>query len=131
MLKKIKRILYRSFENKEISYKKLQEMMDKDKYAILLDVRSPQEFNEGHLSGAINIPLYDFKKKLNKLPNKESLIIIYCTSGHRSKQAKEKLEKMGYENVYHLKNGLDGMWTFCPLSHLWKSRIKYVYLITV
>lgn len=109
MLKKIKRILYRSIENTEISYKRLQEMMNKNKDAILLDVRSPQEFNEGHLPGAVNIPLYDLEKQLNKLPNRQCLIIIYCASGHRSKQAKEKLEKIGYENVYHLKNGLDGI----------------------
>lgn len=109
MLKKLKEILYRSFENKEISYKKLKEIMNKNKSAILLDVRSPQEYKEGHLENAINIPVYDLEKHLKELPDKQKLIIIYCASGHRSKQAKEKLESLGYENVYHLKNGLDGI----------------------
>lgn len=109
MLKKVKKFLYRSLETKEISYKKMQEMLQKNKDAILLDVRSKQEFEEGHLEGSINIPLYEIDKELKKLPNKESMILIYCASGHRSKQAKEKLENLGYENVYHLKDGLDGM----------------------
>lgn len=109
MLKKIKKILYRSLDTKEISYKKLQEIISKNKEAILLDVRSKQEFREGHLEGAINIPVYDIEKQLNQLSDKKCTIIIYCASGHRSRQAKEKLEQMGYESVYHLKNGLDGI----------------------
>lgn len=109
MLKKVKRILYRSLENKEISYKKMQDMLQKNTNAILLDVRSKQEYEEDHLDGSISIPLYEIDKELEKLPNKKSMILIYCASGHRSKQAKEKLENLGYENVYHLKNGLDGM----------------------
>ena len=109
MFKKIKRMLYRNLENKEISYQKLQEIMRRNKNAILLDVRSKQEFKEGHLEGSINIPLYEIDKQLDKIPDKQCTIVIYCASGHRSKQAKEKLENLGYENVYHLKNGLDGM----------------------
>lgn len=109
MFKRIKRILYRSFEDKEISYKELKKMMGKENNIILLDVRSKQEFNEGHLEGAINIPLYDLETEIGRLPNKEEKIIVYCASGNRSRQAKEKLEKLGYENVYNLKNGLDGI----------------------
>lgn len=109
MLKKIKKVLYRSLENREVSYKKLQELMKKNTDAILLDVRSRQEFEEGHLDGSINIPLYEIDKELKRLPDKKCMLLIYCASGHRSKQAKEKLENLGYENVYHLKNGLDGI----------------------
>lgn len=109
MFRKIKRILYRSLDNKEISYKKLQEIMQKNTNTLLIDVRSKQEFKEEHLEGSINIPLYEIDKQLYKIPDKQSTIVVYCASGHRSKQAKEKLEELGYENVYHLKNGLDGM----------------------
>ena len=109
MLKKLKEILYRGLENKEISYQKLQEMMQKNTNALLIEARSKQELKEGHLEGSINIPLYEIDNQLDKLQDKQRTIIIYCASGHRSKQAKEKLEKLGYENVYHLKNGLDGM----------------------
>lgn len=109
MLKKMREILYRSLDNKEITYKKLVELMNKNKDAILIDVRSKQEFEEEHLDGAINIPLYDLEQNIAKLPDKQCMMIIYCRSGHRSRQAKEKLEKIGYEKVYNLKNGLDGM----------------------
>ena len=109
MFKKIKQILYRSLETKEISYKKLEEIMKNNPKAILVDVRSKQEYSEGHLNGSINIPLYDLEKQLEKLPDKQCTMIIYCRSGHRSRQAKERLEKLGYENIYNLKNGLDEM----------------------
>lgn len=108
MLKKIKQILYRSIENKEISYKKLQDMIKKDPKAILVDVRSKQEYKEEHLEGSINIPVYDIEDCAKiKLKDKMQTIILYCASGHRSKNAKEILEKLGYEKVYHLKNGLN------------------------
>lgn len=110
MFKKIKKILYRSLEIKDISYKRLQEITRKDANAILLDVRSHQEFLEGHLENAINIPVFDLEKNAQKdLKDKSQTIIIYCSTGNRSKRAKEILEKLEYENVYHLKNGLDGI----------------------
>ena len=109
MFRKIRQILYRSLEGREISYKKLEEIIKNNPKAILVDVRSKQEYNEGHLNGSINIPLYDLEKQINKLPDKQCTTILYCRSGHRSRQAKEKLEKLGYENIYNLKNGLDGM----------------------
>ena len=111
MFKKIKRVLYRSIENREISYKKLKEIIKLDKTTILLDVRSRQEYKEGHLANALNIPLFDLEKQIvqSKLPDKNKTIIIYCVSGYRSRKAKEILEEMGYQKVYNLKNGLDGI----------------------
>ena len=96
--KKIKRDI------REINY----EDVEKGEY-LIIDVRSKKEFLEGHINGSINIPLYDLENHIQKLPDKHCPIIIYCRSGHRSKQAKEKLERLGYENIYNLKNGLDGM----------------------
>ena len=46
---------------------------------------------------------------MEKIPDKTCPIVIYCATGHRSKQAKEKLENEGYERIYHLKGGLDGI----------------------
>ena len=74
--------------------------------AVLIDVRSPQEYNEGHIDGAILIPEYDIKKKANKLlQDKKRKIIVYCSTGKRSKKAQEELTKMGYMKVYNLYNG--------------------------
>lgn len=108
MLRRIKKILYRSIENREISYKKLLEMVKKNTDIILLDVRSYQEYMEDHLECAINIPVFDLEEIAEKrLEDKEQIIIAYCATGHRSRRAKEILENLGYKNVYNLKNGLD------------------------
>lgn len=109
MLKKIKEFLYRSLTNGEITYQELERMINTDEKAILLDVRSPQEYREAHLEKAVNVPLYDLEKKLNYLPDKECTIITYCAGGNRSRKAKDELEILGYKNVYNLKNGLDGI----------------------
>ena len=110
MIKKIKRIFYRSIENKEISYKNLKELM-KNKTVYLIDVRSNQGYEEGHLDGAINISLYNIEKQIgNYVKNKTDIIILYCSSGGRSREAKRILENLGYEEVYNLKGGIDMVW---------------------
>ncbi len=109
MLDKLKKILYRHINTKEINYKALQTML-KQKDVVLIDVRSKQEYEEGHLIGAICISLYEIKKEISKIvPNKQTSIIVYCSSGTRSKQAQELLEQLGYENVYNLKGGLNNI----------------------
>ena len=110
MLRKLKKILYRSITNKEISYEELIKM-SKEKLVYLIDVRSSQEFEEGHLDGAINISVDNIENEVEKIiKNKEEVIIVYCSSGTRSKNAKNILEKLGYTNVYNLKNGIDKLW---------------------
>lgn len=95
-------------EVKEISYNKLKILLKENVDITIVDVRSPQEFAEGRIKFAINIPLYELDKNAESLlPNKESLIIVYCSCGARSKKAYEILEKKGYYNIYSLKGGLD------------------------
>ena len=78
--------------------------------AVILDVRSVQEYREGHLEGAIIIPEYEIRKNIEKkIENKMQLILIYCKSGLRSKIAYDEMKKLGYMNIYYLKNGLDGI----------------------
>lgn len=105
ILKKIRETLYRcrncKYEN--INYEDAQIILKNNKQAVLLDVRSPQEYREGHLSNAINIPLYDIKQKIEKeIPNKETALIIYCQTGNRSKTAADICSKKGYQNIYNL-----------------------------
>ena len=76
MIKKIKRIFYRSIENKEISYKNLKELM-KNKTVYLIDVRSNQEYEEGHLDSAINIPIYNIEKKKSKNVRQKTIQLFY------------------------------------------------------
>lgn len=97
--------LYRSKEN--ITKEEVREMLKKNTNVVLLDVRSHQEYEEGHFNGAINIPTYDLYRNAPKmLKNKDAIIIAYCTVGVRSKNAIEILRKMGYKNLYHLDGGI-------------------------
>ena len=110
MLKMIKKILNRSMNNKEISYQTAKQIINENQDTILLDVRSKQEYEEGHLPGSVSLCLYDIEEKApNLLTDKKQTIITYCSSGGRSKEAQEMLEAMGYENVYSLKGGLDSL----------------------
>ena len=75
-------------------------IMDENKDYIILDVRTIEEYKEGHIPNAICIPNETIGEGIIKeLPDKEQLILIYCRSGNRSKQAAEKLKKLGYTNL--------------------------------
>ena len=67
---------------------------------IILDVRTPVEFAEKHIPGAINVPNETIgSEQIPELPDKDQLILVYCRSGNRSKQASEKLAALGYTNI--------------------------------
>ena len=67
---------------------------------IILDVRTAEEYAQGHIPGAINIPNETIGTgEIPELPDKDQLILVYCRSGNRSKQASEKLVKLGYTNI--------------------------------
>ena len=66
-----------------------------------MDVRRPDEFAEGHIAGAINVPNEDITDGMPELlPDKDQTLLIYCRSGNRSKEASKKLADIGYTNVY-------------------------------
>ena len=76
--------------------------------AIIIDVRSNQEYREGHIKCAINIPEFEIKNKiLKEIPKKNQLIVLYCQYGGRSRNAMQIMNKMGYTNLYNLYGGLD------------------------
>ena len=76
--------------------------------AILIDVRSNQEYREGHLQGAINIPDFEIANKIQQeIPKKNQLIIVYCQYGGRSRNAMITMNRLGYNNVYNLYGGLE------------------------
>lgn len=99
--------MYRT--NKNINLEEATQIISTTPNAILIDVRSIQEYREYHIDGAICIPHFEIQNRIEKeVTNKNALIIIYCQSGIRSKIAMEILERKGYQNVYNIKNGLDG-----------------------
>ena len=70
---------------------------------IILDVRTAQEYSEKHIPGAINIANESIgTEDISELPDKDQLILVYCRSGNRSKQASEKLVKLGYTNIIEI-----------------------------
>lgn len=108
MLHKFRYVLNknRCYCETQISKEQLEKMIEKG--AILVDVRSPQEFAEGHLKNAISLPEYEINKSVNRiLPDKLQIIIVYCSTGHRSEKAQKELEKLGYQKVYNLCKGLE------------------------
>lgn len=110
MLKKIREKLKKRFCRHMEPYDiTMQELKNKqNEGAIVVDVRSSQEYKEGHIEGAINIPEYKINCYINKvLKEKENKIILYCSSGIRSKDAYKKLIKLGYKKVYNLYGGTE------------------------
>ena len=96
----------RNMEYYEINIEELKEKQKNG--AEIVDVRSSQEYAEGHFKGAINIPYYQINKNVyNILKDKQQEIVLYCEAGVRSKQAYKKLLKLQYKNVYSLYKGLE------------------------
>ena len=98
---------FRCMKN-EISYDEAINLINEHpNEVILVDVRSKQEYNEGHLTGAICIPLYDINKITNIIKDRDSIIILYCKSGIRSRKAAKILKDLCYMNVYSICKGID------------------------
>lgn len=96
----------RNLQNGDITIEELKNKVLQG--AILLDVRSNQEYREGHLQGAINIPDFEIANRVQReIPKKNQLIVVYCQYGGRSKDASMMMKRMGYTNVYNLNGGLD------------------------
>ena len=83
-------------------------MMAQETGYIILDVRRPDEYAAGHIPNAINVPNESIgTDEIPELPNKDQLIMVYCRSGRRSKEASEKLVKLGYTNIVEFGGILD------------------------
>ena len=82
-------------------HKGLKEYAEKEN-AVLLDVRTPQEFREGHIPESINVPLQTIDKVSSITENKDTALFVYCYSGARSRQATAMLQHMGYTNVQNI-----------------------------
>lgn len=102
-------------ENTQTTYRQVTtdeaiQIMKQESDYIILDVRRPDEFAEGHIPNAINIPNESIgTTEIPQLPLKNQLILVYCRSGRRSKEASEKLVALGYTNIVEFGGILD--WT--------------------
>ena len=93
---------------RQISMDEAVTMMAQEIDYIILDVRRPDEFAAGHIPNAINVPNETIgTDEIPELPDKDQLIMVYCRSGRRSKEASEKLVKLGYTNIVEFGGILD------------------------
>ena len=93
---------------KSISMSEAEDMMKNEKDYIILDVRTAEEYKEGHIPNAINVANETIgEDEIAELPNKNQLIMVYCRSGRRSKQAASKLVKLGYSNIVEIGGIID------------------------
>ena len=94
----------------QITMEEAMELMENQSDYIILDVRTHEEYNEGHIPGAICIPNETIgSQPPAQLPDKDQLILVYCRSGNRSKQASAKLAEIGYTNIKEFGGIID--WT--------------------
>ena len=85
----------------KIDAKTAKSMMETESDFIILDVRTQEEYNEGHIANAVLLPNDQIGDKASDvLPDKDQMILIYCRSGNRSGQALEKLAELGYTQLY-------------------------------
>jgi phage shock protein E len=93
----------------ELNSKEASAMLQKDKKVIVLDVRTPVEFNEGHIKGAINIDIRqpDAFVKIDKLDH-NAKYLVHCRTNHRSKAAVDHMVQSGFITVYQMTDGMNG-----------------------
>jgi len=89
----------------DVTVAEAKEMMQDDD-VIVLDVRTPEEYEKGHIEGATLINFYsdDFEQKINELP-KDKEYVVYCHSGNRSGQAVQKMEAAGFTKAHNMTGG--------------------------
>ena len=93
---------------RQISMDEAVNMMAQETGYIILDVRRPDEYADGHIPNAINVPNESIgTDEITELPDKDQLILVYCRSGRRSKEASSKLVKLGYTNIVEFVGILD------------------------
>jgi rhodanese-related sulfurtransferase len=89
-----------SLRYEQITGEEAKKIMDTEADYVIIDARTQEEFDEGHIENAILIPEYEIAERAEKeLPDKNQLILVYCRSGRRSKIASQALVDLGYTNV--------------------------------
>jgi rhodanese-related sulfurtransferase len=92
----------------EVTPQQVRDMRGRGEEATYLDVREPNEWNLGHLPGAIHIPRGQLETKIEAIVPRQRRVVVYCAAGNRSALAADTLQQMGYANVVSLVGGFSG-----------------------
>lgn len=92
-----------------ISAQEAKSMMDKEQDEVILDVREKNEYDSGHIQGAVLLPVGTITEETaaKVIPSKDTTVLVYCRSGMRAGKAAEKLANLGYKKVYNFGGILD------------------------
>ncbi len=95
-------VVFLMFRARTLSTRSQQAHQAVEQGALLLDVRTPEEFASGHIQGAVNIPVDQLAQRAKELPSGKAGIVIYCRSGNRSRRAEHILRDKGFDNLIDL-----------------------------
>ena len=89
----------------DVSVRDAKELIEGNPSLVILDVRTNEEYTNGHIEGTINIPIDELEERLDELNNNDELL-VYCRTGNRSRTAIEILNENAYEKLYHMNEGI-------------------------
>ncbi|HEY5976130.1 MAG TPA: rhodanese-like domain-containing protein [Geobacteraceae bacterium] len=92
---------------RDITSREAKALIDKNPKVFLLDVRTPDEFRQGRIAGAVLIPIGEFERRAKEVPQGRP-IIVFCAVGSRSRQVSQYLAQQGYKEVYNMTDGIMG-----------------------
>ena len=93
----------------DVTVQEASNLIDDKAGLVILDVRTVAEYNDGHIEGAINIPVEELATRLSEL-DKNDEILVYCRTGNRSTTAVEIMKDAGFTKIYHMYEGIS-VWT--------------------
>ena len=93
----------------DVTVERARELIQEKPSMVILDVRTDGEYRDGHIEGAVNIPVNELEGRLGEL-EKDNETLVYCRTGNRSGTAVGILKENGYEKIFHMNNGITA-WT--------------------
>ena len=91
----------------DVTVQEARRLMEDKPDLVILDVRTASEYEEGHIEGAVNIPVQELSARFDELSSEVELL-VYCRTGNRSAQAVDILEDVGFTKIYHMDAGITG-----------------------
>ena len=97
--------LFRNDNYGDVSVNEAWDLIQNELEMVILDVRTPSEYEDAHIEGAINIPVEEIAGRLNELSTSDA-ILVYCRTGNRSGTAVGIMEENGFSKIYHMHEGI-------------------------